>query len=218
MAATGVRFRPRERAELWVYVPQGGWCPPCLGSAPLLCAAGPGGSCCQDTMQLRGWPPPCSTSTLQPPAWSPLPTNQGSRSASPRGLYCLVPGVGDEEGGDPAPGQLDEGSPRGGGVWDVSRGCSLAPGGLPGDIWLLSFSATAVLGGGLRPSRRVPGRGAPMSVGVRGPQLSSSGTGAAAGLLFFSSASAAAGRSRAGLGLECRCLRMKGKTLRAERG
>lgn len=30
MAATGVWFRPREQAELWVYVPQGGWgLPPC---------------------------------------------------------------------------------------------------------------------------------------------------------------------------------------------
>lgn len=72
-----------------------------------------------------------------------------------------------------------------------------------------------VLGRGLRLSRRAPGQGAPMLVGV--PQLSSSGTGAAAGALLLSSVSPA-GRNRAGLGLECRCLRMKGKTLWAERG
>lgn len=57
----------------------------------------------------------------------------------------------------------------------------------------------------------VLGQGAPVS------QLSSSGTGAVEGLLLLSSASPA-GSSRAGLGLECRCLRMKGKTLRVERG
>lgn len=60
-------------------------------------------------------------------------------------------------------------------------------------------------------------QGAPISVRGRSPQLSSSGTGAAVRPLLFSSVSPA-GRSRAGLGLECRCLRMKGKTLRVERG
>lgn len=94
-----------------------------------------------------------------------------------------------------------------------------------GSVWLLSFSATAgrvlrwgrgVLGGGLRPSQKVLGQGAPTLAGGWCPQLSSSGTGSAAGPLLLSSASPA-GRSRAGLGLECRCLRMKGKTLWAER-
>lgn len=114
----------------------------------------------------------------------------------------------------------------------MSGGCSGAkpgPGGgvaRVGGVWLLSFSATAgrvlrrgwgVLGRELRPSRRVLGQGAPTLEEDRGPQLSSSGTGAAAGPLLLSSASPA-GRSRAGLGLECRCLRMKGKTLWAERG
>lgn len=148
----------------------------------------------------------------------PSPQTKGAAARPHGGFIVLCPGWGMRRGVTLHQASWMRAPRGGGGVWDVSRGCSLAPGGLPGDIWLLSFSATAVLGGGLRPSRRVPGRGAPMSVGVRGPQLSSSGTGAAAGLRFFSSASAAAGRSRAGLGLECRCLRMKGKTLRAERG
>lgn len=110
----------------------------------------------------------------------------------------------------------------------MSRVCSrasLARGGSGGGVWLLSFSATA--GGVLQRGRVCCGggcgqvgvlrQGAPMSVRGWGPQLSSSGTGAAVGPLLFSSVSPA-GRSRAGLGLECRCLRMKGKTLRAERG
>lgn len=110
-------------------------------------------------------------------------------------------------GGDPAPGRLGAASPRERRVRGCERGLRWA-----GGIWLLSFSATA--GRVLRRGWVCWVRGSRTG---RGSQLSSSGTGAVEGLLFLSSASPA-GSSRAGLGLECRCLRMKGNTLRAERG
>lgn len=127
-----------------------------------------------------------------------------------------MPGVRVAGGGDPAPGRPGAGPPRDGRVWGCERGLRRGqPGsGAAGDMAsLLQCYCRQGPAAGLG----VLGPGAPMSVGGCGSQLSSSGTGAVEGLLLLSSASPA-GRSRAGLGLECRCLRMKGKTLRAERG
>lgn len=105
------------------------------------------------------------------------------------------------------------------------QGCELGlPGGQPGSGGMPGGHMASLLQcycrrgrGVLGVHNRAQGVSRVVLAGGRGPQLSSSGTGAAAGLLLLSSVSPA-GRSRAGLGLECLCLRMKGKTLWAEWG
>lgn len=99
----------------------------------------------------------------------------------------------------------------------MSGGCggvSLAPGGPGGEY---GFCPSVLLPARSSGGAGCAGSGRSRPGGGCGSQLSSSGTGAVEGLLLLSSASPA-GRSRAGLGLECRCLRMKGKTLPVERG